>query len=356
MAPRVQIIDKSPRLLKDEGFFYCPEKKGVIAWWYKLFYKISVCKKQYGGMIMKRLILVLFLFVFMFTMSISAYAGVKKVAVLTPYMASVTTNLMIRTFEKLAKEKGWKVILVDTKGDFGTLASRMEDMITKKVDAIVLGMADPIQLKNQVKMANNAGIPVFGGDAGYIKGMTMNVTSNNYELSAIITPYLFNHINDKGNIVTFIHPTHHGVRKRQLVMEAVLKEDKDVKVIASHFVKVPGPIEDARTAMESILLAHPKKGSINAVWAAWDEPAIGALQAIVAAGRQDEIVITGIDGTDQALKYIKQGGPFIATVKQDFTGMAKVLVREIDRVFSGKSVSDKIIYVPGKLITRSDLQ
>ncbi len=305
---------------------------------------------------MRRLLTIILLMVLMVTLSVSGFAEEKKVAVLTPYMASVTTNLMIRTFEGLAKEKGWKVIVIDTKGDFGALASRMEDMITKKVDAIVLGMADPIQLKQQVKMAHDAGIPVFGGDAGFIPGMAMNVTSNNYELSAIITPYLFNHINNKGNIVTFIHPAHHGVRKRQLVMEAVLKENKNIKVIASHFVKVPGPIEDARAAMESILLAHPKKGSISAVWAAWDEPAIGALQAIVAAGRQDEIVITGIDGTAQALKYIKQGGPFIATVKQDFEGMAKVLVREIDRVFNGKGVSDRIIYVPGKLITRSDLQ
>ncbi len=305
---------------------------------------------------MRRLLTIILLMILMVTLSVSGFAEEKKVAVLTPYMASVTTNLMIRTFEGLAKEKGWKVIVIDTKGDFGALASRMEDMITKKVDAIVLGMADPIQLKQQVKMAHDAGIPVFGGDAGFIPGMAMNVTSNNYELSAIITPYLFNHINNRGNIVTFIHPAHHGVRKRQLVMEAVLKENKNIKVIASHFVKVPGPIEDARAAMESILLAHPKKGSISAVWAAWDEPAIGALQAIVAAGRQDEIVITGIDGTAQALKYIKQGGPFIATVKQDFEGMAKVLVREIDRVFNGKGVSDRIIYVPGKLITRSDLQ
>ncbi len=305
---------------------------------------------------MKRLFMVFLVVLFVFSMISGAYAVQKKVAVLTPYMASVTTNLMIRKFESLAKEKGWKVIVIDTKGDFGALASRMEDMITKKVDAIVLGMADPVQLKNQVNQAKKAGIPVFGGDAGFIPGMAMNVTSNNYELSAIITPYLFNHIDNKGNIVTFIHPAHHGVRKRQLVMEAVLKENKDIKVIASHFVKVPGPIEDARKAMESILLAHPKKGSIKAVWAAWDEPAIGALQAIVAAGRQDEIVITGIDGTAQALKYIKEGGPFIATVKQDFEGMAKVLVREIDRVFNGKGVSDRIIYVPGKLITRSDLQ
>jgi hypothetical protein len=41
------------------------------------------------------------------------------------------------------------------------------------------------------------------------------------------------------------------------------------------------------------------------VWAAWDEPAIGATQAIQAAGR-NEIVVTGIDGTSQASDMIKR--------------------------------------------------
>ena len=62
-----------------------------------------------------------------------------------------------------------------------------------------------------------------------------------------------------------------------------------------------GGIADSRAKMEALLAANPEAGSIAAVWAAWDQPAIGAMQAIEAAGRSNEgIVIVGIDANPQA--------------------------------------------------------
>ena len=281
----------------------------------------------------------------------SAFAEeIKTVAVITPYLASVTTNQMIKAFEREAKAKGWDVVTVDTKGDFGALASRMEDMIARKVDAIVLGSADPNQLKDQIKKSNEAGIPVLGADAGWIPGVTCNVTSDNYVMSAMMTTFLFNAIDRKGNIVVFTHRPHHGVRKRTLILDAILIENPDIKVITEHHVQVPGPIEDARKAMESILIANPQPGSIQAVWAGWDEPAIGATQAIIAAGRQNEIVVAGVDGTSQAIELIEKGIPLIATVSQDFEGMMVILVEQLERIFSGKNPISIEVYTPSKLI------
>ncbi|QPM68514.1 sugar ABC transporter substrate-binding protein [Atribacter laminatus] len=281
----------------------------------------------------------------------SAFAEeTKTVAMLTPYLASVTTNQMIKTFEKEAKVRGWDVVTIDTKGDFGALASRMEDMIARKVDAIVLGSADPNQLKDQIKKSNEAGIPVLGADAGWIPGVTCNVTSDNYVMSEMMTTFLFNAIDRKGNIVVFTHRPHHGVRKRTLILDAILIENPDIKVITEHHVQVPGPIEDARKAMESILIANPQPGSIQAVWAGWDEPAIGATQAIIAAGRQNEIVVAGVDGTSQAIELIEKGIPLIATVSQDFEGMMVILVEQLERIFSGKNPISIEVYTPSKLI------
>jgi len=281
----------------------------------------------------------------------SAFAEENKtVAVITPYLASVTTNQMIKAFEREAKSKGWNMVTVDTKGDFGALASRMEDMIARKVDAIVLGSADPNQLKDQIKKSNEAGIPVLGADAGWIPGVTCNVTSDNYVMSAMMTTFLFNAIDRKGNIVVFTHRPHHGVRKRTLILDAILIENPDIKVITEHHVQVPGPIEDARKAMESILIANPQPGSIQAVWAGWDEPAIGATQAIIAAGRQNEIVVAGVDGTSQATELIEKGTPLIATVSQDFEGMMVILVEQLERIFSGKNPISIEVYTPSKLI------
>ena len=108
--------------------------------------------------------------------------------------------------------------------------------------------------------------------------------------------------------------------------------------------------------MQSILLANPNPGDITAVWAAWDEPAIGATLAITEAGRQDEIIVVGIDGNEQALQMIKKGSPLKATVKQDFVGMAEILVNQIKKVFAGEELVDRIFYAPGILMTKDNIE
>jgi len=282
--------------------------------------------------------------------------GAKNIAILTPYLASVTTNTLIKALEQFGDDEGWNVTVIDTKGDFGALANRWEDVIAQGVDAIIMGMGDPNQFKKQISMANEAGIPVFGGDAGFIDGMVCNVTSNNYTLSAQITSYLFDKLEGQGKIVKFYHSAHPGVRKREIIFDAIEESIPDIEVVADHFVQVPGPIEDARKAMQSILLANPNPGDITGVWAAWDEPAIGAMLAIMEAGRQDEIIVVGIDGNEQALEMIKKGSCIKATVKQDFVAMAEIIVNQIKKVFAGEEVTDKIFYAPSILMTKDNIE
>lgn len=278
-----------------------------------------------------------------------AQAQVKTITLITPYQQSVTTNEMLNTLAELAVKKGWKANIIDTKGDFGQMASRMEDAVAAKTGAIVIVSADPNQVKAQIEAAAAKGIPVFGCDSGYIPGMVMNATSDNTAMSAAITEHLFKAIKNKGTLVVFTHRPHPGVLKRTVELDAQLKKNPAIKVLSEQHVQVPGPIESARKSMESILLANPKIGSISGVWAAWDEPAIGATQAIQAAGR-DEIVVTGIDGTSQAVNLIKMGSPLIGSMQQNFRGMAELVVTQIEASFAGKKPSATELYAPAKLI------
>ena len=114
-----------------------------------------------------------------------------------------------------------------------------------------------------------------------------------------------------------------------------------------------GGIADSRAKMEAILAANPEPGSIAAVWAAWDQPALGAQQAIDAAGRGGEgIVIVGIDANPQAREAIAAGGNFEASVAQDFAGIGATTADAVARILKGDKVVSKVIYVPTKLITK----
>ncbi|MDO0824256.1 sugar ABC transporter substrate-binding protein [Desulfosporosinus nitroreducens] len=277
----------------------------------------------------------------------------KTVAILTPYLSSVTTNEMVENLKTQVAERDLKANVVDTKGDFAHLASRMEDLISSKVNAIVLVSTDPNQLKDQIKKAQEKGIPVFGCDSGYIEGMTMNATSDNQAMAQMITEYLFTTMNNKGNLVVLTHRPHPGVLKRTQELDVLLQKTTEIKIVTEQQVQVPGPIESARQQMENLLLANKTEESLTAVWAGWDEPAIGASQAIEAAGRKN-IVVVGIDGTSQAIDMIKKGSPLIATVKQNFPGMAEIVANQIDLVFQGKQVEGTELYAPATLITKEN--
>jgi ribose transport system substrate-binding protein len=272
----------------------------------------------------------------------------KSVAVLTPYLSSTTTKQMVDMLESNIREKGWNATAVDTKNDFAALASRMEDLIASKVDAIVIVSADPSQIADQIKQADAAGIPVFGCDSGFIEGVTVNATSDNYQMSELITGYLFDRINRRGNLVILTHRPHPGIFKRNERLDQILAENPDIRVVTEQHVDVPNPVENARTVMENVLLGNAGDGAITAVWCAWDEAAIGAVQAINDAGREG-IVVTGIDGNAQAVEYIDQGSALVATVKQNFAGMAEIVIQELEKHFAGETAIRGDRYAPAIL-------
>ncbi|GIK75073.1 MAG: sugar ABC transporter substrate-binding protein [Chloroflexota bacterium] len=272
------------------------------------------------------------------------------VAVVTPYMANATTKYAIEQFEKYGKEQGWNVTVTDTNADFNQLVSRIEDAVTQQVDAIVLGMGDPAQMTKGLEAAQAAGIPVFGLDAGNGPGVVLNITSDNGQLGKETAHFLAEAIGGKGNVIMFTHDPHPGVRARAEAAAAEFANYPEITVIEKKHIEVPGPVDFARNATQDLLTAYPNDGDIAGIWAGWDEPALGATQAIEAAGRSG-IVVVGIDGTDFARAEIAKGGPFAASIAQDFDGMAKQLVEIIAAYLKGEKPASDSVQIPGVLVT-----
>ncbi len=278
------------------------------------------------------------------------------VAVMTPFLAQPGTQIMVENFETSALAKGWNVNVIDTNEDIAALVSRMEDVALQGVDAIVINV-DPTQIEPGLQAAADAGIPVFGLDSGAHPLMVTNVTSNGYTMAAETATYVVDRLNAAGDVIMFIFEPYPPVQKRGAIARAIFDNTPDINVadaITPSFDN--GPLEGARNAMEAVLLANPDAGSISAVWAAWDDPALGALQAIEDAGRADEgIVIVGIDATEQARDAILRGSNFEATVAQDFAGMAQKVADLVESHLGGAEISQVNHYVPAMLVTQADL-
>ena len=267
------------------------------------------------------------------------------IAVVTPYMANATTAAVIRDFEAQADQRGWVTRVSDTAGDFGMLVSRIQDAVAQNVDAIVLGMGDPAQMTAGLNAAAAADIPVFGLDAGFTDGVYLNVTSDNADLGRQAAEALAASIGESGNVVLFTHDPHPGVRARATGARETFAEYPGIEIVREVHIEVPGPVDFARSATSDILTAMGS-GQLEGIWAGWDEPAYGATQAITAAGRT-ELRVVGVDGTDFARQEIDSGDVFVATIVQDFPGMASLLAELMEEFFAGNEPERQVYAIPG---------
>lgn len=296
---------------------------------------------------------VLFILVLVGALGVSAQDA-PTVAVVTPYLAQPGTQFMVEAFQAAAEANGWTVNVVDTAGDVAALNSRIQDVVTQAVDAIIINV-DPTQVPALAE-ATAAGIPIFVMDAGSTPDVLVNVTSNAYAMAAETATYVVDRLNGAGRVVLFEFPPYPPVQKRGVIAEAIFANTPDIEIVDTVVPDVTdGGIADSRAKMEAILAANPEAGSINAVWAAWDQPALGALQAIEAAGRQGEgIVIVGIDANPQAREAIAAAGSFEASIAQDFTGIGNEVARQVQRHLDGEELTQRTVYVPTMLITREN--
>ncbi|NCO88086.1 MAG: substrate-binding domain-containing protein [Rhodobacterales bacterium] len=282
-------------------------------------------------------------------------AQAETVAVITPYLAQPGTQFYVEAFQARAGERGWEVNVIDTAGDVAAVISRIEDMVTANVDAIVINV-DPAQVGAGLQTAAEAGIPVVGMDAGNDPLVAANITSNGYAMATETAVYVANRIGGAGNVVMFTFDPFPPVQVRGVMADAVFGNYPDITVLDRITPDVSdGGIADSRARMEAILAANPEPGAISAVWAAWDQPALGALQAIEAAGRTGEgIVITGIDANPQAREAIAAGGNFEASVAQDFAGIGTAAADTVARLLAGETLVNRVIYVPTVLVTAAN--
>lgn len=262
-------------------------------------------------------------------------------------------------FEAWLAESGtdWNVSFMDSNGSGEAIASNIQDAAARGVDAIIVTMADLRASTAAIAQAAEAGIPIFSVDSGYIDGAVVDITTNNWAMSASVSPFLLDQMGAEGNIIFLRMASHHGTRKRSDVMEDVLREYSDVNVLAEHDIDISAFFEDTTNVMQDYVARFGP--DIDAVWAPWDEPAQAAINVLTAAGITDVKVI-GIDGHPQAVAEVcKPGSMMIATVSQPFEGMGEQVGEWITSiVVDGQSEEEVIpsntVYMDAPLVTKAN--
>lgn len=255
--------------------------------------------------------------------------------------------------------KDWNVSYLDSGGSGEAVASNLEDAASRGVDAIIITMSDLRASRAAISAAAEAGIPIFSVDSGYIEGLVVDVTTNNWAMSADVSPYLLDEMGGEGNLIFLRMAEHHGTRKRGDVMVDVLREYQGVNVLVEHNIDYTAFFEDTTSRMQDYVARFGS--DIDAVWAPWDEPAQAAINVLNAAGLTDVKVI-GIDGHPQAIEEVcKPDSMMIATVSQPFEGMgAQVGQWIVGIVEEGQDAADvvpsKTVYMDAPLVTKNNCE
>ena len=223
----------------------------------------------------------------------------------------------------------------------------VENLIAQEVDALVIAPSDSDLLKPVLeKAAEKMPVVLFDSDIKDWKPKTAYVGTENKDGGIKAGEYIAKVLKKEGTlaIVSGIPGSQVGIDRVDGVKEGLKKagaKTKIVKEVTGQFDR-----EQAVGAMEDILQTNP---DVDAVFAANDQMALGAIQAIDAHKKTDQIKLIGFDGALEATQHILAGDMY-ATIAQDPYGMAKVGVEEALKELDGKKV-DKAVNTGAKLIT-----
>ena len=141
---------------------------------------------------------------------------------------------------------------------------------------------------------------------------TATILGDNYQIGVLAANYITEQLNCQGNVVEIQGLAGISVTtdRTKGFTDTVEKNcpDGGIDIVASQ----PGDFNPDKglTVMENILQAE---SDIDAVYTHDDDMAQGVVQAIRNAGREDEMFLTGVGGSQDAMDQIKEGGLYRAT-------------------------------------------
>ncbi|MCK1985258.1 MULTISPECIES: ribose ABC transporter substrate-binding protein RbsB [Peribacillus] len=264
--------------------------------------------------------------------------GVSISTLNNPFFVSLKDGI-----EKEAKEKGMKVTVVDAQDDTAKQISGIEDLILQKVDVLLVNPTDSAAISSAVQSANEAGIPVITIDRSSDEGdIETFIASDNVAGGEMAAEYLVKELGEKAKVVELEGVSGaSATRERGKGFHNIA--DKQLDVLTSQtaeFDRTKG-----LNVMENILQGNK---DIQAVFAHNDEMALGAIEAIKAAGK--DIIVVGFDGNDDALKAV-ENGELKATIAQQPSLIGEEAVNAAEKILKGDKVDDTIS-VPLKLVTK----
>ncbi|MDO4320981.1 MAG: substrate-binding domain-containing protein [Lachnospiraceae bacterium] len=244
-----------------------------------------------------------------------------------------------------------ELIVNDGEGDANKQIAQCESFVAQGCDVVIISPYDFDGAVTAAQVCVDAGVPVFVAK-GIIADMDLVQTyvgSNDVDAGEMEMEYIADKLDGKGNIVIIEGPTGvTGAVLRNDGIQNVLEEYPDINVLYSQ------PADWYRDKAMELMENWLQLGAdIDAVVAHNDEMALGAYDALEAAGKGD-IPVIGIDGIQAAVKSVGEG-KMSASILQDSKSIAEKALDVAVQIANGEEIEDTYD-IPYQVITQDNYE
>jgi ribose transport system substrate-binding protein len=211
---------------------------------------------------------------------------------------------MLKGIRARAGELGWDVATVSSNEDKLKQINGVQDLVAKGVKGILISPIDAVGVNAAYDAAAAAKIPIVSLARGSTSpNQTIHVAMDEVQVGRDIAEWTAKKLGGKGKVAMLLGPSGAPTfRNLAQGYTEVMAKYPDIQIV----FKTDGPLTRERGLKntEDALVAHP---DLKAIYAANDDLALGAMQAVLAANRGGETIVTGMNGVPPALRAVKEG-------------------------------------------------
>jgi len=209
---------------------------------------------------------------------------------------------MLRGIRARAQELGWEVATVSANEDKVKQINGVQDLVARGVKGILISPIDAVGVNAAYDAAKAGNIPIVSVARGSTSpNQTLHVAMDEKQIGRDIAEWTAKTIGGEGKVAMLLGPSG-APTFRNLgdgYTEVMAKHPK-IQIVS----KSDGPLTRERGVKqtEDALVANP---DLKAIYAANDDVALGAMQAVLAANKNT--LVTGMNGVPPALRAVKDG-------------------------------------------------
>lgn len=280
--------------------------------------------------------------------------GVSVLTLRNPFFKVIGDNI-----EAEMAKHGYQTIVTDGGNDIEQQRRQVQDFITRKVSAIVLCPTDAVAIGPVIRLANDAGIPVFTADLGCTDPqaeVVSHIATDNYAGGKEAGKAMIEALGKRGGKILILDfKKAESCQLRVKGFKEVIdeynagREEGKIEIVA----ELPGEgHEDAGFQVtQDALQSH---GDIVGIFAINDPSALGARAALEKAGKEDLVEIIGFDGQLMGKEAIRDGKIYADPI-QFPDKIGQLTAQTIVKYFDGEEVPKEQL-IPTKLYRKEDAE